>query len=368
MGPGKLEMRETQEIEPGRGEVKVRVGAVGICGSDVNYFNGVNSWALHTIGENPPLPPSILGHEVAGEVVEVGIGAKRRIGERVGIMAMLPCNQCEQCRRGRYNLCSNVLHMGHDGNWEGTGVPHNPGGYADYVTVKDFQAVPIPDSVSYEDATQLDGTAVAVHALRRADIFPGDSVAVIGAGPIGLLALQVAKAYGASRVMAVDVEEAPLRLASELGAEVAVNAEAEDPVAAALSFSPGGPHDSGVDLVLNTVGGETVTEGMRMLRRGGKQLLFAGLLDTLKEFDLMLLGGERELTSTANNQPEDYPIAVKLMGEGKVRAKPFITHVFALDQYRQAFDVALNKGRHGAVKVVMVPRVLFASSRSSSVP
>ncbi|MGC8671151.1 MAG: hypothetical protein ACP5SK_05045, partial [Thermoprotei archaeon] len=85
-------------------------------------------------------------------------------------------------------------------------------------------------------------------------------------------------------------------------------------------------------------------------------LLFAGLLHTLKDFDMMLLGGERELTSTANNQPEDYPIGVKLMGEGKVRAKPFITHVFSLDEYQKAFEVSLNKGKYGAIKVVMKPR------------
>lgn len=355
MQPGKLEMRETEEVSPGRGEVKVRVKAVGICGSDVNYYNGINSWALHTIGDNPPLPPSILGHEVAGEVVEVGEASKRKVGDRVGIMAMLPCNECEQCRRGRYNLCSRVLHMGHDGNWAGTGVPHNPGGYADYVTVKDFQAVPLPPSVSYEDATQLDGTAVAVHALRRAGIFPGDSVAVIGAGPIGLLALQVAKAYGAGAVMAVDVEEAPLSVAKELGADEVVNATREDPVEAAKAFSPGEKYDEGVDLVLNTVGGETAVEGLKMLRRGGKELLFAGLLHTLKDFDMMLLGGEREITSTANNQPEDYPIGVKLMAEGKVKAKPFITHEFPLDEYAKAFEVALNKGKYGAIKVLMKP-------------
>ncbi len=360
MKPGKLEMKETEEVKPGRGEVKVKVKAVGICGSDVNYYNGINSWALHTIGENPLVPACVLGHEVSGEIVEVGEGVKREIGERVGIMAMLPCNECEQCRRGRYNLCAHVLHMGHDGNWAGTGVPHNPGGYADYVTVKDFQAVPIPASVSYEEATQLDGAAVAVHALRRASIFPGDTVAVIGTGPIGLLALQVAKAYGAEKVMVVDVEEAPLKIAKELGADLVVNANEQDPVEVAKRFSPGDKYDWGVDLVLNTVGEETVVEGLKMLRRGGKQLLFAGLLHTLKDFDMMLLGGERELSSTANNQPEDYPIAVKLMGEGKVRAKPFITHVFSLDDYEKAFEVSLNKGKYGAVKVVMVPRFLIA--------
>ncbi len=355
MEPGKLVMKETEEVEPGRGEVKVKVRSVGICGSDVNYYNGINSWALHTIGDNPLLPPSILGHEVAGEVVEAGPGSRRRVGDRVGIMAMLPCNECEQCRRGRYNLCSHVLHMGHDGNWSTTGLPHNPGGYADYVTVKDFQAVPLPDNVDFDSATQLDGTAVAVHALRRAAISPGDTVAVIGTGPIGLLALQVAKAYGAGKVMAVDVEEAPLRVAEQVGADAVVNAAKEDPVEAARDFSPGEKYDEGVDLVLNTIGGETTVEGLKMLRRGGKELLFAGLLNKVSEFDLMTLGGERELTSTANNQPEDYPIGVKLMAEGKVRAKPFITHVFSLDEYEKAFEVALNKGKYGAIKVVMRP-------------
>ncbi|MGC8601928.1 MAG: zinc-binding dehydrogenase, partial [Thermoprotei archaeon] len=166
---------------------------------------------------------------------------------------------------------------------------------------------------------------------------------------------QVAKAYGAGKVMAVDVEEAPLKVAEKLGADLVVNAISEDPVEAAKQFSPGEKYDEGVDLVLNTVGGDTTVEGLRMLRRGGKELLFAGLLGKIRDFDLMTLGGERELTSTANNQPEDYPIGVKLMAEGKVRAKPFITHVFSLDEYEKAFEVALNKGKYGAIKVVMRP-------------
>ncbi len=282
--------------------------------------------------------------------VEVGSSElKDRIGERVGVIAFKSCGKCFQCRRGMHNLCANMLHIGHDGRWKG--VEYVPGGFAEYMPIWDDKAHPIPDNISYEEATQLDGLAVAVHAVGRGGVGPGDSVAIIGQGPIGLMIMQVSKVAGATMAIAIDVRETPLEIASKLGADVTLNSRKERVVEEVLRIT----HGEGVMAVFDTVGSEeTVIQGLKMLARGGRLVLVA-LSKRKITIDLTMLSGERILTSSANNLYHEYTIAVNLLGSGKVKVKPFITHVFSLDEIEEAFKVAIHKEDYDAIKVVVKP-------------
>lgn len=348
--PRRLVLKTVRTPKPGRGWVLIRVGACGICGSDVRYYMGENPWALHTLGMEEPMPPNtILGHEVAGTIVRMGEDVdEERLGQRIGVIAFNTCNLCYYCRTGLHNLCENTLHIGHDGRW--SGWEYVPGGYADYMPVWNDKAHEIPEGLSFIEATQLDGLAVAIHAAGRGRIAPGDAVAVIGAGAVGLLALQVAKAYGATKTIAVDIRDYPLEVAARLGADVLVNSSREDVAEAILRETR-----LGANVIIDTVGrGNVFRSAFKALARAGRYVLLAIKREKV-EIDLLMLAGERVITSSSNNLFPEYTTAVQLMASGVVRAKPFITHIYGLDEVHEAFKVALSKEEHNAIKVVLVP-------------
>ena len=174
---------------------------------------------------------------------------------------------------------------------------------------------------------------------------------IIGQGPIGLMTLQVARVRGATTVIAVDVREKPLDVALKLGATTALDNRRDDVIKEVLRLTSG----EGVDVVIDTVGSiDTISQGLRMLARGGRLVLVA-LSRKKVSLDLTMLSGERSITSSANNLYDEYEVAVKLLSSGRVRVKPFITHVFSLDDFYEAFKVALNKDEYDAIKVVAKP-------------
>jgi len=287
---------------------------------------------------------------VAGEIAAVGPGVPdSRIGERVVALAFKGCGRCAYCASGQPNLCADTQHLGHGAGW--SDLEYNPGGMAEFCPLWAEMAYRLPDHVSFEEATLLDGAGVAVHAVSRARLEAGDPVAVIGCGAIGLLIVQVARALHEARVLAVDVESKPLGLASALGAENAVHAAEADPVVAAGEWTQG----DGVAAVLNTVGDEeTVLAGMAMLRRGGVQVMLAVGTDTL-DLATTALAGERALTTSANNTYEEFECALRLLSEGRINARPLVTHVLPLADALRAFEIADHKADHEAVKVVLLP-------------
>lgn len=349
-GPGRLEVADIPEPMVGRDQVLVRVQACGICGSDLRYWHGENPWSQHTLGASLPSPPNmVLGHEFAGEIVRVADSRlEPRLGERVAVLAYRGCGACFYCRRGQPNLCAETAHLGHGAGWGS--AAYNPGGMAELCPVWAEMAYALPASISYDEATLLDGTAVAVHAVARAAVAEGDWVAVIGCGPIGLLAVQVARARGA-HVVATDIAAGPLGVAGGLGAEVTVLAESGS-IEQAVGDATGG---LGAAAVLNSVGTpESIVESMGLLRRGGRQVLLA-----LEAGDVTLplsaLAGERVLTVSANNTYPEFPEALRLVTTGAVKCRPLITHHFPLDRAAEAFGVAERRAETGAIKVVLHP-------------
>src|SRR5512133_1207835 len=203
----RLERRPIPDIGPD--EVLVDIAAVGVCGSDVHFY-----WDGR-IGKRVVQKPMILGHESAGTVVAVGDRVTSlQPGDRVALEPGIPCRRCSYCKTGHYNLCPNVAFMA---------APHTDGAMREYVkTAADF-AFKLPDSMSFEDGTLVEPLSVGVYAARRGRVAPGDNVVILGAGTIGLMALQAAKVYGASRRIVVDLQPDRLEMAKRLGATHVIN-------------------------------------------------------------------------------------------------------------------------------------------------
>ncbi len=343
--PNDLKVEQVPVPQVRAGEVLLKVGACGICGSDLRYLVGENPWAKHTLGYEHPNPPDmILGHEIGGTVVT------DEIERRVGVLSFRTCGECRYCRTGRPNLCPNTQHLGHGAGWEG----QNPGGMAQYCPVWEDYLFDLPDEIGLDEATFLDGLGVAVHAVARADIVPSSAVLVLGAGPIGLSIAQVAVAQGARRVVVTDVYETPLECARELGLGPCLNVAGADVEAVVVELRKAGGEE-GFSAVFDTTGQAAVQQqALDVLDRGGTLVAVAGVAEGLV-LDQSSLAGERRLMTCSNNLVKDFEIGLKLLVSGEVRVKPMITHTYSLRDAEQAFATASNKHETGAMKVVLVP-------------
>lgn len=232
-------------------QVLIRVKAVGICGSDVHFFEHGR------IGPYVVDKPQVLGHECAGEVVQAGPEVKNLApGDKVCIEPGIPCRKCSFCKSGRYNLCDTVPFMG---------TPPTHGAFREYVVWPADFVFRLPESTSWEEGALVEPLAVGVQACQRGGVRGGQAVVVIGCGPIGLTAMQAASGFGAARIIATDVISSRLEMARRLGADVAVNAAQADPVEAVRQSTDG----AGADVVLETAGTpRTVSQACQMVKRG----------------------------------------------------------------------------------------------------
>ena len=338
-GPGDLSVETVPVPSLLPGQQLLRVGACGLCGSDLRYFAGENPWAKHTLGTELPNPPDmILGHEIGGWAE----------GRAVGCLAFKACGRCPECQRGEIQLCAHTAHLGHGAGWDG----QNPGGMAEYCPVWSEHLYDLPDGIGLDEATFLDGLAVAVHAARLAQVFPGGGLLLLGGGPIGLLVAQAARALGAGPAVIVDMYETPLQCARELGLGSCVNLEESgaEGVAAACAALHGG-----VRAVFDTTGNlDAQRLGLRSLARGGTMMLMAGAAEGL-QIGPADLAGERRLLTCSNHRYEDFGIGLSMLAEKRVEVAPMITHRFALEEAPQAFAVASDKVNTGALKVILKP-------------
>lgn len=219
---GNEDIRYTEVPTPkaGAGEVKVRVRAAGICGSDVPrvLYNGAHYY------------PIVLGHEFSGDVVQVGEGVdKIKIGDRVSVAPLVPCMKCSDCLQGNYSLCKNYAFIG----------SRVQGAFADYVVVPQMCAVKYDPSIPYDQAAMFEPATVALHGLFCADYKGGENVAVLGCGTIGVFTIQWAKIFGAKRIVAFDIDEGRLALAKRMGADACVNTKEEGFIQSAAALIEG---------------------------------------------------------------------------------------------------------------------------------
>jgi L-iditol 2-dehydrogenase len=335
-GPKDLRVEERPQPVPREGEVLLRVGVTGVCGSDLHVVNGVSP--------EPMAPDPVLGHETMGTVVAVGEGVTAfRPGQRLGVEPLIGCGQCDFCRSGNYHLCTKLELIGME----------RLGGFSEFIVAPQDKVFVLPDNVSDAAASILDCVAVAVHVLNRAPIELGDTVAVMGGGTIGNMIAQLAKARGAAHVVVTDLSEKRLALARQVGIDEAVNAAGEP--FAELQRRLGGK----VDVVIECVGGRarTINQALQLVRPRGT-IVFMGIFIEQVPVDLWQ-ALRYEVTIRAawsyayHNMKREFATALELAAGGQLKLDELVTHRFPLERISEAFAQAERTAE--AVKVVVQP-------------
>jgi L-iditol 2-dehydrogenase len=321
--PGRIEMESRPVPRPAPGDVLVRVSSVGVCGSDTHYYRHGR------IGGFVVEAPLVLGHEAAGTIVDVGDSVDpSRIGQRVSIEPQRPDPDSVETRRGDYNLCP---HM------EFFGTPPVDGALCDYVTIGAAFAHPVPDSVSDDAAALCEPLSVGIAAAHKARIGDGSRVLVAGAGPIGLLVVQLARAYGAADIAVSDPDEGRRKQATKSGATVTFDPSVDD-------------FDSGFDAFVDASGAPAaVVAGVRALRAAGTAVLVGSGAESMELPTQLIQNRELVLTGVfryANTWPE----AIALVDSGRVDLDSMITGRFPLEQAADALD---SDRTPGSVKTVV---------------
>ena len=339
--PSQFSIEDVENPRPGYQEVLCRVRAITICGTDAHLLRGDYP------GFWPPSYPFIPGHEWAGEIVELGDGAAAlgwAVGDRVAGTSHDACGFCQKCVEGSYNLCENYgnmeVHHQYGHNWQGA--------FAEYVVHGIKSIFHLPDEMSFYEGALLDPASIALHTANRGGIRTGDSVAVLGPGPIGLLAADAARAMGAGRVIVVGRGDR-LAKAKEMGAE-AVDYAAGDPVAAVRAATG----ELGVDVVLDCAGvPDSYRWAIAMLRKGGRCASVGIPVEdvTLSLQELVLY--EKELVGVRATAGEMRRV-IPFVADGRMRVNELHTHTFPLDEFQTAIDT-FNERRDGALKVIIEP-------------
>jgi L-iditol 2-dehydrogenase len=341
--PGKFEIRDVPVPSPDAGEVLCKVRGVAICGSDPEILRG------DLAGTWPPAYPFTPGHEWSGQVVAVGPGVVHlEIGDAVAGQAHKGCGYCRHCLAGRYTICE------HYGRPE-TGHRHygfvTQGAYAQYVAISMKSVNAMPRTMSFLEGALVDTAGVVLHGLELAGITPGGTVAVIGPGPIGLIAMRLARVMGAARVIAVG-RGARLQASRQSGADVLVDIEDGDPVKAVREAGSG----LGVDEAIECSGAAgTFRQAVEMVRKGGRVSLLGVPPDKVVEplpFKHIVHNEIAIFGSRANPNVSHKVIA--LIAAGQLRVADLVTHRFPLEEFSTALDVFVHR-RDGAIKVVLEP-------------
>jgi L-iditol 2-dehydrogenase len=330
-GPGDVVVEERAVPRPGPGEVVVRVSSVGVCGSDTHYYDHGR------IGRFVVESPLVLGHEAAGAIAALGAGVTSlHVGQRVSVEPGVPDLTCEQCLAGRYNLCPNMRFFA---------TPPIDGAFAEYVVVHEAFAHAVPESISDDAAALLEPLSVGIWACRKGGVTAGSRVLITGAGPIGLVAVQSALAYGATDVVVSDVNPARLALAEELGATELVDARTAS--VTDLSRAP--------TVLLECSGHPAATvQGIRALAPAGRAVLVGMGGDELPLPLSVVQERELEVTGTFR-YAGTWPTAIALVAAGRIDLDRLVTGTYRLDQAEDA----LTAGRRDpqSVKVVVHPQL-----------
>ena len=326
---GDLRCEQVNDPRPAEGEVLVRVAACGICGSDIPRVFKTGTYRF----------PLIPGHEFAGEVVAVGDGVDPKlIGSRNAIFPLIPCMECPMCAKAEYALCASYDYLGSRSN----------GAFAEYVCVPVWNLLPIPEGVSYEEAAMTEPAAVALHALRRANLAEGDSILIFGAGSVGLLAAMWADALGADLVMLADIDDRKLTFAKELGFTLTFN-DKELNLADGVKMATG---NSGADIVIEASGSTKALEHcMHTAAPFGRVVLLGnpeGDMRLSKQGYWAILRKQLSLTGTWNStyNPagiDDWKTVLEFMANGKLNVKPLISHRVGLPKLLEAMELMRDR-------------------------
>ena len=329
--PGKIEFRQVEKPTIHDHEILMQTKRIGVCGSDIHVYHGMHPYTSY---------PVVQGHEVSGIAVEVGQAVKGvAVGDKVTFTPQVVCGECYACRHGMYHVCEKLKVMGFQ-----TG-----GAGQEYFVLPEWNVFKLPDDMTLEHAAMIEPVSVAVHAVRRGGDVSGKKVLVLGAGTIGNLVAQVAKAFGAQAVMITDISDYKLKKAAACHIDFPINTAREDLDAAILRhFGP-----DRADLILECVGAQaTATQAVECARKG-TTVIVVGVYGEKPVVNMgFVQDRELSLVGTLMYQKTDYEAAIELVTSGKMHLDELVTHRFPFDEYLQAYH-AIEQS-HGEYMKVMI--------------
>ena len=327
--PGDLRYEDVTTPVPKRGEVLVKIKASGICGSDISRVLEKGTYHF----------PTIPGHEFSGEIIELGEDVDNSwLHKKATVFPVLPCQKCEPCQIGEYAQCTDYNYFGSRCN----------GGFAEYIAVPVWNIVLVPDSLSCEEAAMTEPAAVAIHALRQASLEMGDNVVIFGAGPIGLMLAQWSRAWGADKVMLIDIDESKIEFAKKQGFDLIYNSQKGNTAEWIKNNSNG----RGADIAVEGAGvSQTLEQCLFCTRSFGKVVLMG---NPAKEMTLSqkayweILRKQLKIAGTWNSSyvslpKNDWELAIRSMETGKINVKPFITHRLPLSEGIKPFSMMRDR-------------------------
>ncbi|MFA6505543.1 MAG: alcohol dehydrogenase catalytic domain-containing protein [Treponemataceae bacterium] len=323
---------------PKEGQVLVRIRAIGICGSDIRGFTEENSKARQ--------PGLIIGHEAAGEVVELGRGAtKFSAGDRVVVDPQVFCRKCFPCRNGWTSVCDNKKLIG--SSLRG----FLDGAMAEYAVVAENQLYHLPDLLGFAEGATVEPVSNALHAVARADIKKGDTAVVIGAGTLGLCILQAAASAGAGKIIVIgSSSEKRMTLARELGADVVLKARDADTETRIRELTDG----KGADVVIDAAGNEqSLAQAVSVLRKRGKLVAFGNAASTVTVNLMGIINKELEIIGSSGAN-EEVGLAIEYLASKRMNVDPIITHTMKIEDTQRAFELLLEP-KHEAIKIIITP-------------
>ncbi len=319
--------------EIGENDILVKVAACGACHTDLHYIeHGIPTFKA---------PPIVLGHEASGVIEKAGANVTHLAeGQRVLIPAVLTCGRCSYCRAGRENICSDMKMLGN----------HFDGAYAEYVAVDAKDVLALPDSIPLEEASIIaDALSTPFHAVKnRAKVRPGDTVVIYGCGGVGINAVQIATACGAT-VIAVDMNEEKLKWAKEFGATYTINAGDVERVSKEVKKMTGGGADIAIEVIGNP---RTIEEAFECCRIGGRLCVVGYTHEKINIVAGKIMFKEMEITGSLGCPPGEYVPLIKMVENGQIDLQKIVTHRFALDDIQGAFDV-MKEGK--SLRSIVIP-------------
>ncbi len=330
-----LRYEEVPDPVIGPDEVLVKIKAAGICGSDIPRVFTKGTYHF----------PTIPGHEFAGEIVETAEQDRNLMGAKLAVFPLIPCNECSACQIGEYPQCKNYDYYG----------SRRDGGFAEYISVRKWNLVFVPENVPFEQAAMCEPCAVAIHALGQVGIMLDDTVAIFGAGTIGLIAAQVAMAWGAKQVVLIDVDSKKLEFAKKIGFTHTVNSMNMDPAEYIADLTGG----VGADVALEAAGvGPSLENCLKSIKTFGRVVLMGNPASDMKvaqkaywEILRKQLTLKGTWNSSYNYSHNDWHSAISCMQSGKIQLEPLITHRFPFSKCKEAFEVMQDKNQF-SVKVM----------------